>query len=368
MTPKQRRALIDQLAHEARGRGLTLERREVAKKKWVWDVRETRAEEQRLRNQRDELLSRARADDALTDPGVKEKLDRLQTGIDRAHAQADEAGQALLNDHIATGDYTTEAGTNFRGSDRPNRIEDEYGETTVLPNARGAREGAMRTLERHVNTGDLTSEAADRVDGVMRGPDAPLGLDARYVEAAGDPHYATAFHKLLKYGDGAILRMTREEQTAVQKTNEAEETRTALTVGSGAGGGFALPISIDPSINLSSNGAINSIRALAEVRTMSTRELRLVTSDGTTAQYQSEALEAVDNSPVLAQPVLIAQRATSFTPSASRLTRTGHRWPPSSRSSSRTPRMCSRPPSSCSAPARAQASRSASSRSARPAH
>jgi Phage capsid family len=97
MTPKQRRALIDQLAHEARGRGLTLERREVAKKKWVWDVRETRAEEQRLRNQRDELLSRARADDALTDPGVKEKLDRLQTGIDRAHAQADEAGQALLN-------------------------------------------------------------------------------------------------------------------------------------------------------------------------------------------------------------------------------------------------------------------------------
>jgi HK97 family phage major capsid protein len=47
---------------------------------------------------------------------------------------------------------------------------------------------------------------------------------------------------------------------------------------------------------------------------MSTRELRLVTSDGVVAQYQAEAAEAIDNAPVLAQPVLVAQRATSFVP------------------------------------------------------
>jgi HK97 family phage major capsid protein len=268
---------------------------------------ETRAEEQRLRTQRDQLLTRAQADDALTDPGVKEKLDRLQTGIDRAHEQALEAGRALVTE-LAKDPANREDGF----SPPPDRRTDERVLEGRAP--RVHRDGAMRTIERHVHEGTLTSEAADRVDGVLRGGDAELGVDAAYIEAAGDEAYARAFHKILRYGDGAILRMTPEEQQAVQKTNRAEEIRTALTVGSGAGGGFAIPIAVDPTINLSSNGAINPIRQLAEVRTMSTRELRLVTSDGVVAQYQAEAAEAIDNSPVLAQPVLIAQRATSFVP------------------------------------------------------
>jgi HK97 family phage major capsid protein len=47
---------------------------------------------------------------------------------------------------------------------------------------------------------------------------------------------------------------------------------------------------------------------------MSTRELRLVASDGVVAQYQAEAAAAVDNSPTLAQPTITAQRCTSFVP------------------------------------------------------
>jgi HK97 family phage major capsid protein len=186
--------------------------------------------------------------------------------------------------------------------------------TRNLDHALATRDGAMRTLQRHVDADRLSSEAAGRVDQVLRGPDAGLGLDAAYIEAAGSEAYERAFAKLIRYGDGAVLRMTAEEQAAVQKTNRADEIRTALTSGSGAGGGFAIPIAIDPTVNLSSNGAINPIRELAEVRPMSTRELRLVTSDGVVAQYQAEAAEAIDNSPVLAQPTLVAQRATSFVP------------------------------------------------------
>jgi HK97 family phage major capsid protein len=172
---------------------------------------------------------------------------------------------------------------------------------------------ALRTVERHTRTGELRSEAADRLDDLIRHRD-PAGIDAAYISAAGSAHYAKAFAKLLRFGDGATLRMTPEEQQAVQATNRAEETRAALAVGAGGTGGFALPITIDPTVNLSSNGAINPIRELAEVRTMSTRELRLVASDGVVAQYQAEAAEAIDNAPTLTQPVLIAQRATSFVP------------------------------------------------------
>jgi HK97 family phage major capsid protein len=177
-----------------------------------------------------------------------------------------------------------------------------------------ARDGAMRTIERHVKGGDLTAEAADRVDGVLRGADAPYGLDARYIEAHGSAAYERAFAKLLRWGDGATLRMTAEEQQAVQTANQAEEMRTAMAEGTGSTGGFGIPIQIDPTINLSSNGAINPIRALATVRTMATRELRLVASDGVVAQYQAEAAEAIDNSPTLAQPTITAQRCTSFVP------------------------------------------------------
>ena len=87
-----------------------------------------------------------------------------------------------------------------------------------------------------------------------------------------------------------------------------------MAEGSVSTGGAGIPIAIDPTINLSSNGAINPIRQLATVRTMSTRELRLVQSEGVVAQYQAEAAEAVDNSPTLVQPVITAQRCTSFVP------------------------------------------------------
>jgi HK97 family phage major capsid protein len=202
-------------------------------------------------------------------------------------------------------------GNRVAGADFGSRNRQEF---DGPPQLREVRDGALRTLERHSKGGALSSEALDRVDGVLRGPDARVGLDAAYIEAAGSEAYERAFAKWIRYGDGAVMRMTAEEQAAVQATNRAEEIRTALTSGSGAGGGFAIPIAIDPTVNLSSNGVLNPIRQLAEVRTMSTRELRLVTSDGVVAQYQAEAAEAIDNSPVLAQPVLVANRATSFVP------------------------------------------------------
>jgi HK97 family phage major capsid protein len=105
--------------------------------------------------------------------------------------------------------------------------------------------------------------------------------------------------------------MTAEEQQAVQSANQAEEMRTAMAEGTGSTGGFGILIQIDPTINLSSNGAINPIRQLATVRTMASRELRLVASDGVVAQYQTEA---ADNSPTLVQPTITAQRCTSFVP------------------------------------------------------
>ena len=267
------------------------------------------ADHKRLDIEATDLTARLRSEGP--NDGLRERLENVRRGLEKRDVEVaeleSEFGQVLA-EGVRTGEFTTEAGASF--PTRGGHSEEPSGNRQ----ARQRRDAAMRTIERHVKQGDLTAEAADRVDGVLSGPDADFGVDAAYIEAAGDPAYARAFHKLIRYGDGAVLRMTREEQEAVQAVNHAEQTRAAMTVGTGSQGGFAIPIAVDPTVNLSSNGAINPIRQLADVRTMSTRELRLVTSDGVTAQYQAEGAEAVDNSPTLVQPTLIAQRATSFVP------------------------------------------------------
>jgi HK97 family phage major capsid protein len=229
------------------------------------------------------------------------------------HPQMFEDATAILARNARAG--VVEDGTPDRDNKRHRTTHrDDDLDGTARPGVVQVRDEAMRTLQRHVDQGTLTTEAVDRVDSVLRGGDAGFGLDAAYITAHGSPQYERAFHKWLKYGDGAMMRMTTDEQQAVQQATSADEQRTAMVEGTGSAGGFGIPIAVDPTINLSSNGALNPIRALAEVRTMSTRELRLVASDGVVAQYQAEAAEAIDNSPTLVQPVLVAQRASSFVP------------------------------------------------------
>jgi HK97 family phage major capsid protein len=253
--------------------------------------------------------ARDAGDDVIVDAGefITSDHDLVRRYPDCFEPESDHRRRESIRS-LAQDSRNREDGATFTGS-RP-RVTDDASPA----HARQARDGAMRTLERHYEAGTLSDEACRRVDGVVDGPDAPFGLDAAYIETHGSEHYERAFAKLLQYGDGAAMRITKEEMDAVQRANWAEETRAAMAGGTGSTGGFGIPISIDPTINLSSNGAINPIRQLATVRTMSTRELRLVSSDGVVAQYQAEAAEAIDNSPTLAQPTLTASRCTSFVP------------------------------------------------------
>ncbi|MFL5782447.1 MAG: phage major capsid protein [Thermoleophilaceae bacterium] len=185
------------------------------------------------------------------------------------------------------------------------------GRPTPAAGATTPRDEALRAVDARTNDGTLNSRAADSIESVIRRDS--LGVDAEYIAAVSDPLYEEGFRKLLMYGDGAVLRMSPEEQKAVQRVAQAESVR-AMLEGTGSAGGWGLPIAVDPSIQLSSNGSINPVRELASVRTMTTRELRLVASDGTTASYAAEGAEVGDNSPTLTQPVLTAQRAHSFIP------------------------------------------------------
>jgi HK97 family phage major capsid protein len=149
----------------------------------------------------------------------------------------------------------------------------------------------LQTIERH--RGVLTPEAGDRLDELVRGRD-PMGLDARYLAAVGDPHYNSAFGKLLADPMQGHLRFSPQEVKAVRKVSAVEAER-GMVSGVGAQGGFAIPFTLDPSVMLTSSGALNPIREVASVITIATREWKGVSSVGVTASYDAEASEVSDD-------------------------------------------------------------------------
>jgi HK97 family phage major capsid protein len=176
-----------------------------------------------------------------------------------------------------------------------------------------ARDEAMRTLDRYNDSGELRSNAAETLERLVKDQRDPLALTARYLTAAGDPNYTSAFGKILQHGPMAPLRFSPEEQAAVQKVNQVESQR-GLVTGTGSAGGLALPIVIDPSVLLTSTGALNPIRQVARVITTSTTEWRGVSSAGVTASYDAEASEVSDDTPTFAQPTILTEMARAFVP------------------------------------------------------
>jgi HK97 family phage major capsid protein len=175
---------------------------------------------------------------------------------------------------------------------------------------RANRDAGLRAIESHQHA--LNAEASDRLDKLLRSDD-PAGLGGRYLAAVGAPAYKRAFAKILKNPSDAHLRMTTEEQLAVQEVVAAEEAR-AMGSATGSAGGFGIPIEIDPTINLLGAGALNPIRQYATVRAMSSLTLRLVSADQVAASYTAEAAEVADSSPTLTQPTLTAAKGHAFIP------------------------------------------------------
>jgi HK97 family phage major capsid protein len=107
---------------------------------------------------------------------------------------------------------------------------------------------------------------------------------ASRILATGSPTYNRAFEKLLR---GLPL--------------DSGEVG-ALSLGTAGEGGYAVPFDLDPTIILTSNGAINPLRQLARVERVMGRRWQGLTSAGATVSRGAEAAEAPDTQFTLAQP------------------------------------------------------------------
>ena len=160
----------------------------------------------------------------------------------------------------------------------------------------GQRNQALRAIEQcHRDQPLMLDKSAHILENLIKYAD-PMGATARYLVAVGDPHYNSAFGKMLARPQDAHLRFSAAETEAVRTVSQVMEER-ALAEGTGSSGGFAIPITIDPSVILTGSGALNPVREVARVLTVGTREWRGVSSDGVTAGYVAEAVEATDAKP-----------------------------------------------------------------------
>lgn len=119
--------------------------------------------------------------------------------------------------------------------------------------------------------------------------------------ATGSDLYRSAFAKLMA---GNQITWSDAERQAVARAQ-------SLT---NSAGGFAVPFTLDPTLVLTNNSAINPIRNLARVVQITTNSWNGVTSAGATASWDAEAAEVSDDAITLAQPSIPVYKAQAFVP------------------------------------------------------
>lgn len=162
------------------------------------------------------------------------------------------------------------------------------------------RSNAMRAVERAVYPGIIARERAqETIERLLEHVDDHEGTLARRILITGSPLYTRAFGKTVaKLSDRGLT----------------DSESRALAMGAGSSGAYAVPFQLDPTVILTSDGAISPLRQIARVEQITGKTWEGVTSAGIVVARGAEAAETSDNSPTLAQPTVTPTRVQGFVP------------------------------------------------------
>ncbi len=238
----------------------------------------------------DEMRS---AYNAANDPALLKRMDDTKASVGRIDRQI-ATGMAVRMDHIKelAKDPANLLSTNAAPADVRTSRPGPFGKEN-------SRDAGLRAVE--LRSDVLDSRSGDRLVGLIERDKG--GADGEYIAAIADPDYEAAFGRLIE-SPHPIL--TDKEARAVQRATHAMRS---LNISTPSAGGYAIPLSLDPTIILTSSGVVNPLRSLATVSTISTSEWAGISSAGVTASFVAEGTEATDNSPTLAQPKIKPQKA-----------------------------------------------------------
>lgn len=229
----------------------------------------------------------------------------VQETIRRDEQRREEARQlASQPGHTESGDGPREGGPQVM-----RRVEPFDGSDVRSLPTRDARDKALKALEDRDTTSHLDQRQMDGLDRTLRkrNRDTDGSMIARRLLLTENEHYRSAFMKMMARPNAVL---TNEEGRAVQQFDEFR----AMNIGTDSAGGFGIPVVIDPTIVLTSQGHPNDFLNLARVEVITNDEWKGVTSAGVTWSFDGEATEVSDDSPSLSQPAVTTHKAQGFIP------------------------------------------------------
>jgi HK97 family phage major capsid protein len=256
-----------------------------------------------------------------------EVLDREANGDD-----LDEAGQHSWNDLESELRFREQEVRAFERSERLRASRERWSSTQFSPandpfaddprtlSGRAVYDRSMAVVDSSVGGRHLRDDQRAQVQRVLRQQtgDTNGELIGRLLLATENPHYRSAFQKIAA---SQTPIFTPEESRAVE---QVQLIKRAMSIGVDASGGFAVPVLIDPTIIMTSQGSENDILRLARVETITNDTWRGLSSAGVSWSFKAEAAAATDNSPTIAQPEVPTRRADGFIPFSIEI---GMDWP-----------------------------------------
>lgn len=157
-------------------------------------------------------------------------------------------------------------------------------------------DNARRAIERAVYPGPAggKEKIAEHVEALLGRVDDSRGAFAQRILATGSPVYDRAFGKAVTRG---------------MHTLNGDELRAMSVYGnSGADGGLAVPFQLDPTVILTSDGAISPLRRIARVEQIVSKTWQGITSSGITVSRSAEGAAATGNEFSVTQPEVTPTR------------------------------------------------------------
>ena len=178
----------------------------------------------------------------------------------------------------------------------------------------GLHARARRTVDMAHRSGLLPDHGAERaVELISSGSQMDRDLAARWATVTGDPAYLRAFVALLGDPQRGHMLWSTEEQEAYRAVEYLHADMRAMSLTDSAGG-FLVPLTLDPTVLLTSGGSINPLRRISRVVQTVTDTWKGVTSAGVTAEWLAEANEAADASPTVGGPEIPVHKGSAWVP------------------------------------------------------
>ncbi|GEM_PF-2359943 len=287
---------------------------------------------QALRNEREQLLTRARE---LIETAATEGRD-LDDTEDAEHGQAVERiGE--INRLVTRGEKLERVAlaamnpANREPGSQPDAWQQPVYRDTIgagltgrLAESADVRTRALAILDsepmQHLrNDGTLTDAGRSHLERLVRADSDTIdgSIVATRLELTENEHYRSAFMKYARYGGQSSAFMSPEEQRAVSRFVDWEQGhQRAMSEASGGVGLYGIPVSIDPTIMITSGAVDLPILKIARIEQISTNAWKGVSSVPPVWSFDAEATEVSDDSVTLAQPTVTAYTARGFIPAS----------------------------------------------------